>query len=568
MKTRLLLLMLAIGPVLLAQEGRKLWLSSYARGLIYTDGFETGGTEEDTVTARGTQSGHALVDLGLHVQPVENIEVHGMIRVRNDFGGFWGSGVTFDLRQMWIRGVIADRIRFQLGDIDYRMTPYTFRNEDEWILNGTSTMSRTPLDMVRYDIFQNGDETWRQQGAAADFGFQFKRYVDAINFSGFATRVAASDFGAPFDRIFGGGMADLQLMNDWHIRYHYANLFDLSQTSNATVSLTNPVQSVGVKWGHQYKKWRVHGELEAGQSKLQWEGDPDAPVLEDGFADVGAGVEHLASRLKFKVNWREVGANFRSPGAQTKRIRFGSAPIAYQRYGNNQTLRTLSSYDLLRDASLYNTQLREGLMNFDPRYGNALPYGTATPNRRGISTQLGWTSEDQVIATQIGWSMLNDIAGQGTDELRGFQLMHAKVDLNLHTNFGWKRKLVVSALYNSESTQRAGRAFESSDLQNQMMDVAVEWEFWDGLSLLGEWRNYTSVGHDQMAIRDDYSQVIDFLEVNFDGKETLLGGGLQYAVNDKIFTQLFYQQFNWEDQVTGQLPYNWSNWQFNFIMTL
>ena len=59
MKTRLLLLMLAIGPVLLAQEGRKLWLSSYARGLIYTDGFETGGTEEDTVTARGTQSGHA-----------------------------------------------------------------------------------------------------------------------------------------------------------------------------------------------------------------------------------------------------------------------------------------------------------------------------------------------------------------------------------------------------------------------------------------------------------------------------------------------------------------------------
>ena len=141
-----------------AQDGRNLWLSSYSRGLIYTDEMKTDGVP-DTVTAARTQSGHALVDLGLHVQPNPNLEVMGMIRVRNDFGGFWGSGVTFDLRQLWVRGVIADIIRFQLGDIDYRMSPYTFRNEDEWILGGTSTVSQTSLDMLRYDIFQNDQET-------------------------------------------------------------------------------------------------------------------------------------------------------------------------------------------------------------------------------------------------------------------------------------------------------------------------------------------------------------------------------------------------------------------------
>jgi opacity protein-like surface antigen len=492
-----------------------------------------------------------------------------MIRVRNDFGGFWGSGVTFDLRQLWIRGVIADKVRFQLGDIDYRMSPYTFRNEDEWILGGTSTMSETPLDMVRYDLFQNNNETWRQQGVALDFGFQLKRYIDKINLSTFATRVAASDFGAPFDRIFGGGMLDMQVMKNWHLRYHYANLFDLSQTSSATVSLTNPVQSAALKWAKPIKNWNVHAEMEAGRSTMQWDGDPDAPLLEDGFADIGAGIEHKPSRIKVKVNYREVGANFRSPGAQTKRIRFGSAPIAYQRYGNAQTLRTISSYDLLRDASLYNTQLTQGLMDFDPRYGNALPYGTATPNRRGVTTNLGWTSKDNALNADASFAMLNDIAGQGTDELRSFQIMRVRANVLLHEYFGLKRKLTLGGMLNLESTSRGGDpTFETADLKNQMMNFSFEWEFWDDLSLLGEWRNYTSQGHDQLAIRDDYSQVVDFVAVEFDGTETLLGGGIQYAVNEKIFAQLFYQQFSWEDRVTGQLPYDWSNWQFNFVMTL
>ena len=172
----------------------------------------------DTVSAARTQSGHALVDLGLHVQPNPNLEVMGMIRVRNDFGGFWGSGVTFDLRQLWVRGVIADIIRFQLGDIDYRMSPYTFRNEDEWILGGTSTVSQTSLDMLRYDIFQNDQETWRQQGLAMDFGFQFKKLLNEVNFSLFTTRTNSADFGGS-DRLYGGGMMDLQVAKEWHLLY-------------------------------------------------------------------------------------------------------------------------------------------------------------------------------------------------------------------------------------------------------------------------------------------------------------------------------------------------------------
>lgn len=549
-----------------AQDGRNLWLSSYSRGLIYNDEMKTDGVP-DTVTAARTQSGHALVDLGLHVQPNPNLEVMGMIRVRNDFGGFWGSGVTFDLRQLWVRGVIADIIRFQLGDIDYRMSPYTFCNEDEWILGGTSTVSQTSLDMLRYDIFQNDQETWRQQGLAMDFGFQFKKVLDEVNFSLFTTRTNSADFGGS-DRLYGGGMMDLQVAKEWHLLYHYANLFDIPETSADPVQLNNPVQSIGLKWSRSLRKYELFANAEAGRSRLEWKGDEDAPVLEGGFSDVEAGLYHRASRLKASIGWRAVGANFRSPGAQTKRIRFERSPNAYQRYTNDQVLRPFSTYDLLRDGTLYNTQLEAGLMTFDPRYGNALPYGTATPNRSGVNARVDWQTEDGVLDLGVRWTSLDDIAGQGTDELRNFQLIQGNASLHLGTYFGWERDLDLDLTLSSENTTRDGKAYEQSDLNNQLIDVALEWEFFEHLSLLAEWRSYTSKGNDLYAVRDLYTQVTDFQEVQFDGQEQLIGGGMQYRFNQKIAAQLFYQSFDWSDPLSGYQAYRWSNWQFNFIMTL
>lgn len=568
MNYRILILLLGLSSVsLFAQEGRKLWLSSYSRGVIYSDDFSTQG-QNDTVTARKTQSGHALVDLGLHVAPNENLEVHGMLRVRNDFGGFWGSGVTFDLRQLWVRGVIGDILRYQLGDIDYRMTPYTFRNEDEWILSGTSTVTETSLDMLRYDIFQGDQETWRQQGVALDFGFQFKRYVDAIDLSMFATRVNSADQGG-HDRIYGGGMADLQLLKDWRLRYHYANLFDIAETSTEPVTLVNPVQSVGLNWAKPFGDWSLFAEMEAGISRLEWQGDDMAPVLEDGFSDFSGGFFHRPSRVKVRLGWRQVGANFRSAGAQTKRIRFERAPQAYQRYTNDQILRGLSTYDLLRDGTLYNTQLEAGLMQFDPKYGNALPYGLATPNRRGVTARVDWTSTNDAINLGGRFSMLNDIAGQGTDQLRTFNLMQVDGSLHLDKYFGWERKLELSALWSMEATSRDGDpAFETSDLTNNLINIFAEWEFYDMLSLLAEFRTYSSSGRDQYARRNEYSEVIDFVEVNHDANEALLGGGLQYRFDEKIAVQLFYQRFQWEDTALDLPAYDWDNWQFNFIMTL
>ena len=559
------LMVFSIAPSF-AQEGRKVWLSGASRGVIYADNFTTGGSETDTVTPRKTQSGYALVDLGIHVQPVKNVEIQGMLRIRNDLGGFWGSGVTLDLRQLSVKGVIADIIRFQLGDIDYKLSPYTFQNSEEWVLQNTGPISSVPLDFLRYDVFQNDDLTWRQQGVATDFGFQFKKVIKEANFSLFTNRVQAGFNNGGNDRMIGGGMMEIIPIENLRARLHYVNLFDLSGTSNNPITLNNPVQTLALMYDKSFTKWSTHAEIEGGQSKMEWIGDTEAPVLEDGFFDAKVSAKHKGTGLKMSASWREVGANFRSPGAQTKRIRYNAAPQAYQLYGNQQDLRDISTYDLVRDASLYNTQIQEGLMAFDPRYGNATPYGRATPNRRGVSTGVEWREKKEKAGFSVGFDRLSDIVGQGTDEKRNFTILSLAGDLRIDQYVGLKHKLELKASYQSESTQRGGTEFETVDLSNGITQIGLEWEFLPKLSLVGEIRQWTSEGTDLYATRGVYSEVIDYNTFETKTNETFWGSGIQYTFSEKIKAQVFYQEFSWEDELSDKLPYQWNNWQINFYM--
>ena len=95
------------------------------------------------------------------------------------------------------------------------------------------------------------------------------------------------------------------------------------------------------------------------------------------------------SSLKITLGYRYVDHNFRSAGAQTRRINFEAEnnPNLYPYYTNAQISRPISVFDLLSDEKLYNQELRGNLMIFNPVYSNVLPYGDATPNRHGFYAQ-------------------------------------------------------------------------------------------------------------------------------------------------------------------------------------
>ena len=91
-----------------------------------------------------------------------------------------------------------------------------------------------------------------------------------------------------------------------------------------------------------------------------------------------------------------------------------------------------SLFDITRDRALYTFQLSDRLMAYDPRYSNTMPYGTATPNRRGVRFGIDYGEQNDKIEANLGGAFMKEIRGQGTFELKDFTLLRAAANFNIH----------------------------------------------------------------------------------------------------------------------------------------
>ena len=455
---------------------KKVWASGYARGTFLMDDFDTKSAIEDTVTARKLNSGHVLADLSINVQPNANTELLGQVRVRNDFGGFWGSGVTFDVRQLYLKGVVGGIVRYQLGDFNYKLTPYTFYNNEEELSQNEAEIFSIYRDMMHQDLFYDDNNSWRQQGASIDIGLEFKRFVEELNFNFFSSRVRPSNFTSISDQIFLGTSIGLVQSEKLKLAFNYVRMLDIEETSNSNRYLNNPVFSTALEakiWKNANYSLLAKGEV--GASKFQYENDTLSPILEDYFMDLNIQFNSLKTGLSLDLNYINVGADFRSPGAQTKRIAFTSQLGAYERYGNEQALRSVNMMDLMRDVSLYNQQISPILMAYNPSYGNSNPYGNASPNRSGLKLKLSHKDLKKRWEANFHFNQLSEILGSGTDEIRNFSSwkIESKIDLAKFLN-GYQRKIELNASYWSENTSRAEESgLQTVDLSNRMLNLGL-----------------------------------------------------------------------------------------------
>ena len=66
----------------------KFSLVGKARGVYFADRYQM---PDYSTTMPRAHSGHVMADLGMRLVPNAQTEVLAMVRVRNDYGGFWGS---------------------------------------------------------------------------------------------------------------------------------------------------------------------------------------------------------------------------------------------------------------------------------------------------------------------------------------------------------------------------------------------------------------------------------------------------------------------------------------------
>jgi len=573
----LLALLVLLATQALGQQ-KKIWISGAARGIMYGDDYST-SAENDTTTARKLQSGHAMVDLGVNIQPSDNLLIQGMVRIRNDYGGFWGSGVSFDVRQLYIKGIIGGFLRYQLGDINYKLSPYTFNNNVGLIDKFDGVITSVPLRQVQYDLFYTKDQTWRQQGAAVDFALEFSKAIDEVQFNLFTTRTIPSNFSTVDDRLYSGGSVVLVQSEFLKLGGQYANLYDFKETSNNNIFLRNPVLTGSAEVDFKLNNTNLSAALETGRSTLEWQNDTEAPVLEDYFYDASAKANWSKLGISVIAGYRNVGPNFRSAGAQTMQINFAASPQAYQRYGNAQSLREFTMVDLYRDASLYNVQIREGLMVYDPRYDNATPYGRATPNRKGFNIGANYEDIKKRWTVEASSELLSDVVGEGTTGLRTYNTTSIFAELRVNNLIGLPdRKIWISGRFGVQNTKRGVTDIpeDAVDLATQFSDFNLTVTLFGQLDFIAQYRLWATSGNELLAVRNNYSEIINYNQYVIDYNENLLGAGLQYAFTEKAHLRFMWQNFNWDDnlyitpsagaETEGTLPYRLDTWTLIFTM--
>ena len=547
--------LLGILNTIQAQDEKKISFNGSARSIFYGDKLTQDTSAIDTVTVPKLNSGHVLVDLGINIRPNKSTEILAMVRLRNDYGGFWGSGVTFDLRQMYVKGVIGGIVKYQLGDFNYRLTRYTLWNSDQEVISNTPQAFQQQTDLINYDHFYSADHSWRQQGASVGFGLVFNRFIQELQVNAVTTRVKPSDFAQTSDRLFSG--VNIQLVQSKYLEagFNYVNMYDVPGTSKNTAGFQNPVYTGTLLAHYGTKNWEAKLDGELGKSRTHFKNDLLAPDWKDRFMDGSVSITQMRTGLAFTVNSKFVGAAFRSPGAQTKRLDYNGLPQAYQRITSNQDLRQLTMLDLMRESSFYNLQLRPYLMEFAPRYDNISPYGDATPNRQGFSLKLKYAKKDVPVTLELVHSQLQEVRGEGTLTPRKFNRNTLTVDARVNEFFkSWKKQIHFTLSYRDDQTARAGEDLvKAVDLKTNCIASGLEIEVLKGFDVLLGIQQLTYKGFDYTAVRNTYSEIFNFTEYAVDGQETLQAIGARYRFSEKTFLSAQLNQFH-SKNATSSLP--------------
>ena len=563
-----ILLLLFVSQNFWAQE-RKFQVNGDARGYMFAKNMLI-DPALDSINAPRANYGHTLLDLGFSIFPNANTEIISSFRIRNELGGFWGGGVSFNVRQLTLRGVAGNVVKYNLGDIDLKMTPYTLYNfQEEGSINEAEIFSLR-RQVVHYDMFYMPGNTWRMQGAQIGFGLQFSKFLKAIEFSGFITRQRPTDGITIPERLFGGGTITWKQNDHLSFAFNSISLFDLTRTINDSIRYKNNVNTFSVKYRNAINDHIDWGfDAEAGSSNVNYINyvNPLAPDLQnDWFYDASFTLNFKKPKIVLNLGYKDVGADFFSPGAQTKRVDFTKFPGVFQQYTNAALGRQVNITDMINHNAAYSYQISDRLMAYNVAYDNINPHGIATPNRRGVYLNAERCDSVKFKRSFIQIAQLFESRGMGTNLKKSFTSIGAGTDIRINDFFGWKRELVFNFGLRHDITNRGGEIFEKINLASTLVDIGLSLNIVGKLDILLGAKYFQAKGNEFVTLRNAFNTVNNFQAVDLDITETTMAAGLRYKFSDKNQLLVNYQNHQLKNKTTGGINYGIS--QFNILYTL
>lgn len=513
-------------------SGQKVFFNGLGRTVVTNDALKGNILQNDTATSNKATNGYVLFDLGVNMQPTDYIRAKAIIRLKNQFGAFFGQGASVQFRQVLLEGLIAKKVRYALGDIDVQMTPYTVFNYEDTYHKYEADIFNIRRDFVYYQNFNVGNH-WRIQGAKGYANLLFKNSEAKIQLNTFASRTRRTDYDTIPDRFLMGGSALADLSKGLKLGLNYVRFFDLPGQTGSTQYKNDVLTGVfNIRKENDHVLFKLSGE--GGYSFYKNVISADSSAQYNGFFyDVALHFHHKRSGLRFFGGYKETGPYFSSPAAQTLRINITRTPALFPEVLNNQVNRGQLLYDRFTDAGIYNQTIMPVLMSFLPQYGNVLPYGEGTPNRMGWKGGMAVGSKDQLVSASGKAYILSEMVGEGTPSLRKFILVQGGASFQLHKLLGSQKIFILTVGNKYENTQRKAPATIS--LQTDQLDAGLTLETLKNLDLMAGYKSIYAKGNEYMATRNTFNKISRFTPITLNFKQNIFSVGLRYRFSNKSF---------------------------------
>jgi hypothetical protein len=555
-----------LSPILVqSQVKSKLWYDGNSRVIFDRDALEGTLKDIDTVSTRSNGGGSTVLDLGFHFTPVDDIEIFSEIRLKNDFGGMWGNKSVVELRRLSAKGIVNNKIAFSIGDIYLKQTKFTLYNYEQELSQYEPSVFKFYRDYVNYENYYQSNYH-RLQGLQTNFSYNMYNFIEQLDFDAFTARVRGVEWLGKPELLMLGGSAIVRLSNKINLGSHYVNTFEVLSSSNGTVAYYNPVLNTQISYSGSVNDNPYKMLLEGGFSKRGWDGDSLAPEVKGNFIKASLHSKRIKGELD--LGFRYVDSDFRSMGAQTRRIQYNNSTTTYPYYSNNYTQRKVSLLDVMSDPNVYNKNLSTSLMSYNPMYSSVTPYGDATPNRIGFTAKISNMNITDFFSTNIQTQYFSEVIGQGTTQKRMLNKSALQSMLLLNKLLSTKKSLILEGSMNLETVNRAGEDFEKIDFTSILYSGSISYELIKNFKIIAGAKVFYAEGNEFIADRDKYDQINDYSNHIYDSKETILIAGLQHHFTEDIYFTMQYNQFNVLDKTNTYDEFSLGRLIFMFNMNL
>ncbi len=480
--------------------------------------------------------GYTLFDLGINAQPNDEFKASVVLRLRNEFGGFFGNGAAFEFRQMRLEGILGKVVKYEIGDIDVGLTKYTVYNSDEIYRDYESDIFKTRRDIVNYENFYN-ENKWRLQGLNAASAFNFTKGIEKLTLRTFGARTRQSNYFTSPDRFLYGAKVGVVQSKYFEIGLNYTGFSDIASTTLQNQNkYSNHVFTTDFKVNVDLEKvtFGLNGEVGMSAYKVQYN-EKDSVKRDDNFFDVTAFAKIKDLNLKIFAGYKRVGYYFLSPGAQTQRIYDIGTPDLFPNYLGTVNPRDQLLFDRFTQeyGGLNNRSIVPYLQRYNVVYNNVNPYGAASPNRVGFNFGAAYEDKKGIIKSDAKFESLGELVNDGNNqtEKRKYTVLTGGARFNINKLAGWEKSLALTGGVKRETTKRSGA--NEIDLKSLLIDAGLEAEVYKKFFLLAGYKSFNVKGNEVYLQRDAFNNEtnggLDLLIV--EQQQSIVSGGLKYNFN-------------------------------------